>query len=102
LPINTVDLIYGEVWAGRVALPLTDRSALRWMIGVELGPDDLLPFMAAPEWYPAFTESALSQFDGLEEADDILVNSFHELEPKVRKDRECRWLMHPSHLFTNT
>jgi hypothetical protein len=80
-----VDLIYGEVWAGRVALPLMDGSALRGMIGVELGPDDLPPFMVAPEWYPTFTESALSQFDGLEEADDILINSFRELEPKVRK-----------------
>jgi hypothetical protein len=84
-----VDLIYGEVWAGRVALPLTDGYALRGMLGVELGPDDLPPFMAAPEWYPAFTESALSQFDGLEEADDVLVNSFRELEPKVRKTGEC-------------
>jgi hypothetical protein len=32
---------------------------------------------------------ALSQFDGLEEADDVLVNSFRELEPKVRKTGEC-------------
>lgn len=78
-----VDLIYGEVYAGRVALPLTDGSALRGKLSVELGPEDVPPFMAAPEWYPAFTESALGQFDGLEEADDVLVNSFRDLEPKV-------------------
>ncbi|WVZ84069.1 hypothetical protein U9M48_031141 [Paspalum notatum var. saurae] len=77
-----VDLIYGEVWAGRVATPLADgQSALRGMLGIELGPGDVPPFVAAPQWYPAFTESALSQFDGLELADDVLVNSFRDLEP---------------------
>jgi hypothetical protein len=85
----TVDLIFGKVCAGRAALPLTDGGVLRGMLGMELGPDDLPPFMAASEWYPTFTESALSQFDGLEEADDILVNSFREFEPKVRKTEEC-------------
>ena len=78
-----VDLVYGEARAGRVALPLADGSALRGRLGVELGPDDVPPFMAAPRWYPVFTESALSQFDGLEQADDVLVNSFRDLEPKV-------------------
>ncbi|GJN36946.1 hypothetical protein PR202_gb25852 [Eleusine coracana subsp. coracana] len=86
-----VDLIYGEVWAGRVALPLTDGSALRGRLSVELGPDDVPPFMAAPEWYPAFTESALSQFDGLEDADDVLVNSFWDLEPKEADYLESTW-----------
>ncbi|RCV32876.1 hypothetical protein SETIT_7G038300v2 [Setaria italica] len=70
-----VDLVYAEVWAGRAALPLADGGALRGRLGVELGPDDVPPFLAAPQWYPAFTESALSQFDGLEYADDVLVNS---------------------------
>ncbi|GJN12112.1 hypothetical protein PR202_ga30363 [Eleusine coracana subsp. coracana] len=86
-----VDLIYGEAWAGRVALPLTDGSALRGRLSVLLGPDDVPPFMAAPEWYPAFTESALSQFDGLEEADDVLVNSFWDLEPKEADYLESTW-----------
>ena len=54
---------------------------------MELGPDDVPPFVAAPEWYPAFTESALSQFDGLEHADDVLVNSFRDLEPMVSTER---------------
>ncbi|KAK8448513.1 hypothetical protein SEVIR_7G025700v4 [Setaria viridis] len=78
-----VDLVYGEVWAGRAALPLADGGALRGRLGVELGPDDVPPFLEAPQWYPAFTESALSQFDGLEHADDVLVNSFRDLEPTV-------------------
>jgi hypothetical protein len=79
-----VDLIYGEVWAGRTSLPLADGSELRGRLGVEMGPDDVPPFMAAPRWYPAFTESALSQFDGLVHANDVLVNSFRDLEPKVK------------------
>jgi hypothetical protein len=80
-----VDVVYGEAFSGRVALPLADGSALRrrGVLSVDLGPDDVPPFVAAPEWYPAFTDSALGQYDGLEEADDVLVNSFRELEPEV-------------------
>jgi hypothetical protein len=68
-----------------VALPLADGAAmrLRGVLSVDLGPDDVPPFVAAPEWYPAFTDSALGQFHGLEEADHVLVNSFCELEPEV-------------------
>ncbi|KAG2642451.1 hypothetical protein PVAP13_2KG279266 [Panicum virgatum] len=86
-----VDLVYGEARAGRVALPLADGSALRGRLGLELGPDDVPPFTAAPRWYPAFTESALSQFDGLEHADDVLVNSFRDLEPKEAEYLESTW-----------
>ncbi|KAJ1254819.1 hypothetical protein BS78_K321600 [Paspalum vaginatum] len=86
-----VDLIYGEVWAGRVATPLAEGSALRGRLGVELGPGDVPPFMAAPQWYPAFTESALSQFDGLEHAGDVLVNSFRDLEPTEADYLESTW-----------
>ncbi|KAF8666108.1 hypothetical protein HU200_053822 [Digitaria exilis] len=86
-----MDVVYGEVWAGRVALPLADGSVLRGRLGVELGPHDVPPFMAAPQWYPAFTESVLSQFDGLEHADDVLVNSFRELEPMEADYLESTW-----------
>ncbi|KAL6653078.1 hypothetical protein ACP70R_012003 [Stipagrostis hirtigluma subsp. patula] len=86
-----VDLIYGEAWAGRVALPLADGSALRGRLSAELGPDDVPPFVAAPKWYPAFTESALSQFDGLEDADDVLVNSFRDLEPMEADYLNSTW-----------
>jgi hypothetical protein len=88
-----VDLVYGEAWAGRVALPLADGGELRrsGRLAVELGPDDVPPFVAAPQWYPAFTESALSQFDGLELADDVLVNSFRDLEPTEADYLESTW-----------
>ncbi|KAE8801980.1 UDP-glycosyltransferase 74E1 [Hordeum vulgare] len=86
-----VDVVYGEVFAGRVALPLADGSALRGRLSVELGPDDVPPFVAAPQWYPAFTESALSQFDGLDQADHVLVNSFRDLEPMEAGYMESKW-----------
>jgi hypothetical protein len=31
-----------------------------------------------------FLDAVVGQFDGLEDADDVFVNSFHELEPKVK------------------
>ncbi|KAK1677387.1 hypothetical protein QYE76_038235 [Lolium multiflorum] len=90
-----VDVVYGEARAGRVALPLADGSALRrrGVLSVDLGPEDVPPFVAKPEWYPAFTDSALGQFDELDQADDVLVNSFRELEPTIirpkRKSIPC-------------
>lgn len=82
-----VDLIYGEVCARRLALPVTPTDArglyARGVLGVELGPDDVPPFVAAPELTPAFCEQSIEQFAGLEDDDDVLVNSFSDLEPKV-------------------
>ncbi|KAF6999027.1 hypothetical protein CFC21_015101 [Triticum aestivum] len=86
-----VDVVYGEVSAGRVPLPLADGRALRGRLSVELGPDDVPPFVAAPAWYPAFTESALSQFDGLDQADHVLVNSFRDLEPMEADYMQSKW-----------
>ncbi|KAM3392666.1 hypothetical protein ACQJBY_013685 [Aegilops geniculata] len=86
-----VDVVYGEVTAGRVALPLADGRALRGRLSVELGPDDVPPFVAAPAWYPAFTDSALSQFEGLDQADHVLVNSFRSLEPLEADYMETKW-----------
>ncbi|XP_066165320.1 UDP-glycosyltransferase 79-like [Oryza sativa Japonica Group] len=90
-----VDLIYGEVCARRLALPVTptDASGLyaRGVLGVELGPDDVPPFVAAPELTPAFCEQSVEQFAGLEDDDDILVNSFTDLEPKEAAYMESTW-----------
>nr|CAH66224.1 H0825G02.1 [Oryza sativa]CAH66276.1 OSIGBa0147O06.6 [Oryza sativa] len=90
-----VDLIYGEVCAGRLAMPVTpaDVSGLytRGPLGVELGHDDLPPFVATPELTPAFCEQSVAQFAGLEDADDVLVNSFSDLEPKEAAYMEATW-----------
>ncbi|KAI4968135.1 hypothetical protein ZWY2020_005247 [Hordeum vulgare] len=69
-----VDVVYGEVYAGRVGLLVVDGSALRGVLSVDLGPEDVPSFVAARESYCVF--------DGLEDADDVFVNSFHELETK--------------------
>ncbi|KAF8666113.1 hypothetical protein HU200_053827 [Digitaria exilis] len=80
----SVDVVYGEVWAGRLPLPVTDGRELfaRGLLGVELGPDDVPPFAARPDWCPAFLKASVHQFEGLEDADDVLVNSFYDIEPK--------------------
>lgn len=80
-----VDIIYGEVWAGRVPLPMADGSALRrrQVISVDLGAEDLPPFVVAPEVYPQYLKVSIRQFEGIEDADDVFVNSFRDLEPLV-------------------
>ena len=86
-----VDVVYGEVYAGRVGLPVVDGSALRGLLSVELGPEDVPSFVAAPESYPLFLDAVVGQFDGLEDADDVFVNSFHELEPKEADYLASTW-----------
>ncbi|XP_048551066.1 UDP-glucosyltransferase UGT13248-like [Triticum urartu] len=88
-----VDIVYGELWAGRLALPATDGHALlaRGALGVELGPEDMPPFAVAPESQPVLTKTSIGQFDGLEDADDVLVNSFHDIEPKEAEYMELTW-----------
>ncbi|CAL5028637.1 unnamed protein product [Urochloa decumbens] len=88
-----VDVVYGEVWTGRLPLPVTDGRELfaRGMLGVELGPDDVPPFTARPDWRPAFLKACVQQFKGLEEADDVLINSFGDVEPKEADYMALTW-----------
>uniref|UniRef100_A0ACD5WP40 Uncharacterized protein n=1 Tax=Avena sativa TaxID=4498 RepID=A0ACD5WP40_AVESA len=88
-----VNVVYGEVWAGRMALPATDGRALveRGVLGVELGPEDMPPFVAVPELKPEFLKTSIWQFEGLEDAVDVLVNSFSDIEPKEAKYMEKTW-----------
>ena len=79
-----------------MALPVTDGRELvaRGALCVELGSEDMPPFVAVPEWQPLFTKQSIRQFQGLEEADDVLVNSFHDLEPKVNLALSYASLLH--------
>ncbi|KAG2570971.1 hypothetical protein PVAP13_7KG025400 [Panicum virgatum] len=88
----SVDLIYGELWAGRLALPVMDGAELsrRGLLG-ELGPDDVPTFAAKPDWCPVITQVLLRQFEGLEDADGVLVNSFRDIEPKETDYMERTW-----------
>ncbi|XP_066349099.1 UDP-glycosyltransferase 79-like [Miscanthus floridulus] len=89
----SVDVVYGEVWAGQLPLPVVDGKELfaRGQLGVELGPDDVPPFVAKPDWCPLFHRASLRQFEGMEDADDVLVNSFHEIEPKEADYMALTW-----------
>ncbi|XP_037483066.1 UDP-glucosyltransferase UGT13248-like [Triticum dicoccoides] len=89
----SVNIVYGELWAGRLALPVMDGRELlaRGALGVELGPEDVPPFAAAPEPQPSFLKMAIGQFDGLEDTDDVLVNSFNDIEPMEGEFMELTW-----------
>jgi hypothetical protein len=88
-----VDLIYGEAWAGRAPLPMTDGRALRrrGVVSVDLGAEDLPPFVVAPELYPQYLKVSIRQFEFLEDAADVLVNSFRDLEPLEAEYMETTW-----------
>ncbi|KAK1677377.1 hypothetical protein QYE76_038225 [Lolium multiflorum] len=88
-----VNIIYGELWAGRLALPVTHGRELlsRGALGVELGPEDVPPFAAVPQSVPMFLKVSVGQFEGLEDADDVLVNSFSDIEPTEAKYMESIW-----------
>ncbi|CAL5033544.1 unnamed protein product [Urochloa decumbens] len=88
-----VDIIYGEVWAGRAPLPMADGSALRrrGVISVDLGTEDLPPFVVAPETYPQYPKVSIGQFEGLEDVDDVFINSFRDLEPLEAEYMETTW-----------
>ncbi|CAM0907770.1 unnamed protein product [Alopecurus aequalis] len=91
--VLAVNIIYGELCAGRLALPVTDVRGLveRGALGVDLGPEDVPPFVASLELSPGLRKTSVGQFEGLEEADDVLVNSFSDIEPEEAKYMESTW-----------
>lgn len=77
-----VNVTYGHVWCGRLGVPVDGTVRLPGL--PELEPEGLPWFLrVGPGPYPAYFELVMRQFQGLEEADDVLVNSFYELEPEV-------------------
>jgi len=82
-----VDVAYAHAFAGRIRPPLADDGevALAELPGLPAGlrPADLPSFLAQPGDCPAYLDLLVNQFDGLDTADHVLVNSFHELQPQV-------------------
>lgn len=81
-----VNVAYAHAWAGRVELPLPTSAPAPPLPGVppELEPADFPTFLTAPAaGRSAYLDLLLRQCQGLEVADHVLVNSFHELQPKV-------------------
>ncbi|EEC73432.1 hypothetical protein OsI_07712 [Oryza sativa Indica Group] len=78
-----VNVVYGHAWCGRVHVPVeTGAIALIGLPALEL---EGLPWFikVGPGPYPAYFDLVMKQFDRLELADDVLVNSFYEFEPEL-------------------
>ncbi|PAN13386.1 hypothetical protein PAHAL_2G333000 [Panicum hallii] len=86
-----VNVTYGHVWRRRVGVP-ADKGMVRLPGLPALEPEGLPWFLrVGPGPYPAYFELVMRQFQGLEEADDVLVNSFHELEPEEAEYMASAW-----------
>ncbi|XP_062194176.1 UDP-glucosyltransferase UGT13248-like [Phragmites australis] len=88
-----VNVAYGHVWCNRVRVPVEAGTAEVWLPGLPaLEPEGLPWFLrVGPGPYPAYFEMVMSQFQGLEQADDVLVNSFYELESEEAAYMESAW-----------
>ena len=86
-----VNVVYGHVWCGRLRVPVEAGDGEDGGGGAvalpglpALSPEGLPWFIkVGPGPYPAYFDLVMKQFDRLELADDVLVNSFYELEPEV-------------------
>jgi pathogen-inducible salicylic acid glucosyltransferase len=81
-----VNVVYGHVWSERVGVPVEAGTTVGLPGLPALEPEGLPWFLkVGPGPYPGYFELVMNQFKGLELADDVLVNSFYELEPEVSK-----------------
>lgn len=81
---SAVDLIYYHVKAGLVQLPVREDLELPGL--PRLQPKDLPSFLPDPFGvYPAYTELVFNQFKDLEKVDEVVINTFYELEPQVTR-----------------
>ncbi|XP_047051866.1 UDP-glucosyltransferase UGT13248-like [Lolium rigidum] len=87
-----VNVVYGHVWSERVGVPV-EAGATVGLPGLPaLEPEGLPWFLkVGPGPYPGYFEMVMSQFKGLELADDVLVNSFYELEPQEAAYMASAW-----------
>ncbi|KAG2644642.1 UDP-glucosyltransferase UGT13248-like [Panicum virgatum] len=90
-----VNVAYAHAFAGRIRPPLADDGevALAELPGLPAGlrPADLPSFLAQPGDCPAYLDLLVNQFDGLDTADHVLVNSFHELQPQELDYMASTW-----------
>lgn len=80
---SAVNLVYYHVRAGRVEIPVM-TTAVELPALPELRQEDLPSFL--PERmcvYPAYLELVLNQFKDLEKVDEVLINTYYELEAQV-------------------
>jgi pathogen-inducible salicylic acid glucosyltransferase len=87
-----VDILYANAWAGRVPPPeLLRPEDIRGLDGLscELEMSDVPTFLTDASYHPSFRELLVNQFQGLDTADHVLVNSFYDLEPQVSKPKNA-------------
>ncbi|KAJ4802325.1 Glycosyltransferase [Rhynchospora pubera] len=85
-----VNVVYGHTWEKRVKVPVkTSPFVVPGLPALEH--EDLPSFMLGAGPYPAYLEMVVAQFKYLHKADDVLVNSFYELEPEEAKYMESEW-----------
>ncbi|CAN6211287.1 unnamed protein product [Urochloa humidicola] len=89
-----VNVAYGHVWRGRTGVPVAvDGDGMVRLPGLPPLEPEALPWFlkVGPGPYPAYFELVMRQFQGLEEADDVLVNSVYELEPEEAEYMASAW-----------
>ncbi|KAL2489888.1 UDP-glycosyltransferase 74E2 [Forsythia ovata] len=77
-----VDQIYYYVYKGEIKLPITDNEIRVPGLPV-LESSDMPSFIYVYGSYPTGLEVLLNQFQNVEKADWVLVNTFHKLEQEV-------------------
>ncbi|KAJ0972234.1 hypothetical protein J5N97_020193 [Dioscorea zingiberensis] len=87
-----VNTILCHTFQGRLSIPFTEPEVL--LPGLPgLGPHDLPSFLvdSVDGPYPAYLQLVLNQFSNLEKADEVFINSFHELEPQESEWMKRAW-----------
>ncbi|RLN00099.1 crocetin glucosyltransferase 2-like [Panicum miliaceum] len=87
-----VNALYTHAWAGRVPFrPAKEELAGLRGLPAQLEPGDLPSFLVDRSCPRSFREVVLNQFQGLDTAEAVLVNSFHELEPQESEYLASTW-----------
>ncbi|KAJ3691608.1 hypothetical protein LUZ61_020772 [Rhynchospora tenuis] len=85
-----VDAVYGQIWEGKFEMPVRAGS-VQLTSSRLLEQDDLPSFILQPGAYPAYVEILTEQFLGLDKADEVLINSFYELETEEAEYMASVW-----------
>nr|CAB3453965.1 unnamed protein product [Digitaria exilis] len=87
-----VDVAYAHAFTGTIRPPIVEEQGPVELPGLPAGlrPGDLPSFLAVPDC-PAYLDMLVNQFNGLDAADQVLVNSFHELEPQESDYMVSTW-----------
>ncbi|XP_040383023.1 UDP-glycosyltransferase 79-like [Oryza brachyantha] len=87
-----VNIAYGHAWSGTVKLPVREAPGELPGLPAGLEAGDLPTFMVNPADGHGYQDMLVKQqFDGIGDADDVLVNSFSDLEPPEAEHLASTW-----------